>query len=682
MDHNDAMRRVEKLKGEIDHYRYLYHVLDRQEITDAALDSLKHELFKLEQQFPDLITPDSPTQRVGGKPLPEFKKVPHRTPMLSMEDVFSPEELTEWLERIKRVYPQGTYEFYSEIKMDGLAVSLMYRKGNFVVGSTRGDGKIGEDVTQNLRTIEAIPLRLREPTEAEMEKIGADYEKVVHALAYGEIEIRGEVFMRKKIFEALNREQKKIDEEPFANPRNASAGAIRQLDPVISASRKLSFFGYALSGDFGIETHEQQHKLMTLLGVPINPLSQHCTTLEEVVTYHKKIGKMREKLPYWTDGVVAVINDDRTFERLGVVGKTPRGTVAYKFPAEQSTTKVREVRFQVGRTGVLTPVAVMDPVFVAGTTVQHATLHNVDEIERLGLKIGDTVILEKAGDIIPKIIKVLTKLRSGREKVIHAPTHCPVCNAKVTRAEGEVAIVCSNRNCPAKHLERISHFVSKKAFDIDGLGYKLVEQLTEAGLISTPADIFKLTKSDLVDLERFGEKSAENLVAAIDKARHVMLARFIFGLGVKHVGEETAVDLANHFGTLKKIRAATLEELGHVSNIGEIVAQSLYEYFQDKQNQKLVDDLLASGVTIEEVHVSRYQPFKGMVFVLTGGLESMTRDEAKEKIRALGGDISSAVSKNTDYVVAGSDPGDKYDKAKKLGIKIVNESEFRRILKG
>lgn len=505
---------------------------------------------------------------------------------------------------------------------------------------------------------------------------------IAHALEHGEIEIRGEVYMSKKTFEELNREQKKKSEESFANPRNASAGAIRQLDPRVAASRHLSFFGYALHGDFGITTHTQAHDLMKLLGVPINPLSQYCTTLSEVEEYYGRIKKMREKLAYWIDGIVVVINDDRTFERLGVVGKTPRGTVAYKFPAQQSTTRVREVRWQVGRTGVLTPVAVMDPVFVAGTTVQHATLHNMDEIERLGLKIGDTVILEKAGDIIPKIVKVLAKLRSGHEKIIHAPANCPACGAKVTRGPEEVAIMCSNRSCPAKDLERISHFVSKKAFDIDGLGYKLVEQLTTAGLISTPADIFRLTKSDLVDLERFGEKSADNLIESIDKAREVSLSRFIFGLGITHVGEETAADLAKHFGMLKKIREATLEEFLAVSQIGEVVAHSLHEYFSTKTSQKLIDELLDAGVRVTgyTLQVTR-QTLAGKTFVLTGGLESMTRDEAKERIRALGGDISSSVSKKTDYVVAGSEAGEKYEKAKKLGVKAIDENGFLKLLK-
>jgi len=717
MTRDEAKKRIKKLRGEIDHHRYLYHVLDKLEISEAVLDSLKHELYKLEQQFPDLITQDSPTQRVGGRPLPEFHKVAHRTPMLSMEDVFSLEELEAWLERVTKVYPSGKYDFYSEIKMDGLAVSLIYRKGVLTTGSTRGDGRVGENVTQNLKTIEAIPLRLRVPSEKEVKRLlyidpspqsspagrgsktalpppigrgegegdwRSVYKKITHALDHGEIEIRGEVYMSKNVFDELNREQKKKGEALFANPRNAAAGAIRQLNSNVTASRRLSFFGYALLGDLELETHEQAHELMKLLGVSVNPFNKYCATLEEIQKFHEKIYQTREKLPYWTDGIVIGINDNKTFGRLGVVGKTPRGIVAYKFPAEQVTTKVKDVRWQVGRTGVLTPVAVMEPAFVAGSTVQHATLHNMDEIERLGLKIGDTVILEKAGDVIPKIVQVLPKLRTGHEKVIHPPAHCPICGTKAERPEGEVATVCTNKDCPAKHQERLLHFVSKKAFDIEGLGDRIVRQLMEVGLVATPADIFKLEKSDLIDLERFADKSAENIIAAISKSRTVNLPRFIYALGIKHVGEETALDLAKQFGTLKKVRDASLEDLYAIPNIGEVVAQSLYEYFSDKQNKKLVDDLLTAGVKIENYKLPAYRQagkFKGLAFVLTGSLESMSRDDAKQKIRDLGGDVASSVSKNTDYVVVGSEPGDKYEKAKKLGVKAIDEKEFLGMLK-
>lgn len=687
---DEVKKRVEKLKEEINYHRYIYHVHDRLEISESALDSLKHELYKLEQQFPELITVDSPTQRVGGKPLPEFKKVTHKTPMLSMEDVFSPDELSQWLERIQKVYPAGHYDFYTEVKMDGLAVSLVYENGILKYGATRGDGKIGEGVTQNLKTIEAIPLRLRTPTLTELKKIFPKMNtsilrnievNIQREIERGRVEIRGEAYMSKKVFEELNREQKKKKEAPFANPRNAAAGSIRQLDPKITQSRKLSFFGYALFGNLGLTTHEQAHEIMKVLGVPVNPLNQYCKNMEEVADFYEKIHKKRGSLPYWTDGIVVVINDDKTFERLGVVGKAPRGIIAYKFPAEQVTTRVREVRWQVGRTGVLTPVAVLDPVFVAGTTVLHATLHNMDEIKRLGLKIGDTVILEKAGDIIPKIVKVLPKLRAAREKTIHPPAHCPACGAKIARLEGKVALLCPNKDCPAKHLERIVHFVSKKAFNIDGLGYKIIKQLMDSGLIAAPADIFKLTKSDLVDLERFGEKSAENLIKAINKARKISLPRFIYALGIKHVGEETAVDLAKNFGALKKINQAAIEDFNSIPNIGEIVARSLYEYFQDRQNQKIINDLLTSGVKVEETHIHRRQSLKGLVFVLTGSLETLTREEANQKIRELGGDVSSSVSKKTDYVIMGKEPGKKYEKAKKLGVKIMDEKELIRLLK-
>ncbi len=666
MNQDEAKKRIQKLRESIDEYRYAYHVLNKSIISDAALDSLKHELFRLEQEFPEFVTLDSPTQRVSGKPLPQFRKMEHKTPMLSMEDIFSPEELKDWQERIQKLVPATKLDFYTEIKMDGLAVSLIYKDGIFHQGSTRGDGRIGEDVTQNLKTVEAIPLRLREIK-------GVDIS--------GEVEIRGEVYMTKKVFEALNREAVKRNEEKFANPRNASAGAIRQLDPAITASRQLSFFSYALVTDLGQKTHEEGHKLMKKLGVPVNPLNERSKDIEVVEKYHKKIEKIREKLPYWTDGVVVVINDDKTFNRLGVVGKAPRGMIAYKFPAEQATTKVKDVRWQVGRTGVVTPVAVMDPVFVAGTTVQHATLHNMDEIERLGLKIGDTVILEKAGDVIPKIVQVLPKLRTGREHQIHAPQKCPVCAYDLRRREGEVAIVCSNKNCPAKDISRIVNFVSKRAFDMRGLGPKQIETFIDKGLVAMPADLFKLKKSDLVDLERFGEKSAENIINSIQAKKIVPIARFIIALGILHVGDETAADLAAHFGTLNKFRKAGLIELCKVPGIGEVVAGSIAEWLADKKNQKMLDDLLGVGVKAEEVKKSKHQPLKGKTFVFTGELEDMSRDAAKDLVRALGGDPAESVSAHTDYVVAGPGAGSKLDKARKLGVKIIDEKEFLKMVK-
>lgn len=666
MKKEEAKKRIEKLRELIGEYRYAYHVLNKSVISDAALDSLKHELFTLETQFPEFISPDSPTQRVSGKPLSGFKKVTHKTPMLSMEDVFTRDELVAWQERIGKLVPATKLDYYTEIKMDGLAVSLIYKDGVFNQGSTRGDGRVGEDVTENLKTIEAIPLRLREVK-------GVDIS--------GEVEVRGEVYMGKIAFEALNREAVKKGEEKFANPRNASAGAIRQLDPRVVASRKLSFFCYALVTDLGQKTHEEGHELAKKLGVPVNPLNAYAKDLKEVGQYHKKIEKMREKLPYWSDGVVVVVNDDKTFNRLGVVGKAPRGIVAYKFPAEQATTKVKEVRWQVGRTGVLTPVATMDPVFVAGTTVQHATLHNMDEIERLGLKIGDTVILEKAGDIIPKITQVLPKLRTGRETAIHPPKKCPVCGEGLVRREGEVAIVCANKSCPAKDFSRMVHFSGKRAFDMDGLGPKQIEAFMSKGLVSTPADLFKLKKSDLVDLERFGEKSAENIINSIQARKTVSLSRFILALGIIHVGDETAVDLARHFETLQKFRHATLPDLEKISGIGEVVARSVSSWLKELKNQKMINDLLEAGVKVEAMHRPKHQPLKGKTIVFTGELQNISRDAAKEKVRELGGDPSESVSKQTDLVVAGPGAGSKLEKAKKLGIKIVDEKEFLKLIK-
>ncbi|MBI2099486.1 NAD-dependent DNA ligase LigA [Candidatus Uhrbacteria bacterium] len=666
MTKEEAKKRIKKLREAIDEYRYSYHVLNKSIISEAALDSLKHELFKLEQEYPELITPDSPTQRVAGAPLSGFKKVTHKTPMLSMEDVFDSGELEAWNERIQKIVPAAKLDFYAEIKMDGLAVSLVYRDGLFYQGSTRGDGAVGEDVTANLKTIEAIPLKLR---EAKGIKIGR------------EIEIRGEAYMSKKAFDELNREQKKKGEEPFANPRNAAAGAIRQLDPKITASRKLSFYGYALATDLGRKTHEEAHELIAKLGVPVNPLNAAAKNLEEINQFHEKIQKIREKLPYWTDGVVAVVNDDKIFERLGVVGKAPRGIIAYKFPAEQATTKVKEVRWQVGRTGALTPVAVMEPVFVGGTTVAHATLHNMDEIERLGLKIGDTVILEKAGDIIPKIIKVLRNLRTGGERALIAPKKCPVCGRETLRKGGGVAIVCQNKNCPAKDLERVIHFASKRAFDIDGLGPKQIEIFMNKGLVGGPADLFKLEKSDLVDLERFGEKSAENIIRAIAERKNISLSRFIISLGILHVGDETAADLAEHFGILEKFRAADIDELMKIEGVGEVVAESIDEWLKSEANQRLVDELLKAGVKVEAASKPKRQPLAGRIFVFTGELETISRDNAKDAVRRMGGDPTEAVSKKTDYVVAGPGAGSKLDKAKKLGVKVIDEKEFLKMVK-
>lgn len=682
----EAKERIAKLREQIAKYRYEYHVLDKLEISEAALDSLKHELFKLEQQFPELITKDSPTQRVAGKALAGFKKVTHAAPMLSIEDAFTREEADEWLARLKKLEPRGHFDFFAEIKMDGLAVSLVYEDGQFVRGATRGDGKVGEDVTQSLKTIEAIPLSLRIPTEREIERFlkkhqgKLDAKRVRSTLEshYGRIEIRGEAYMTRKQLAALNKKLKAKGRPPLANPRNAAAGSIRQLDPEVVAERKLTFFGYAMVGEYGTTTHEQAHEMIALLGVPQNPLNRHCKMLDDVEKMHDAVYKKREKLDYWTDGVVVNVNDDRLFERLGVVGKTPRGMIAWKFPAEQATTVVKDIEVFVGRTGALTPVAVMDPVLVQGTTVTHASLHNEDEIKRLGLKIGDTVIIEKAGDIIPKVIKVLPKFRTGKERAFHMPKHCPMCGSPVVRKPGEVATVCANKNCFAQQLARLLHFVN--AFDMRGLGEKIAEQLIQKGFVHEPADIFELEPGDFLQLEGFADVSSRKLHQEIQDHREIDLGRFINGLGIRHVGEETAEDLAKHFGSVEAFRRASKEALLAVEGIGDVVADSVTQFLHDTKARKELDRLLE---LVKVRRVSRREtagPLKGTTWVITGSLGALSREQAKEKIRSLGGDVTESVSKKTTYVVVGEEPGSKYDKAKKLGVTILDEEAFLKKL--
>ncbi len=685
MTRDDAKKRIAKLRELIDRYRYEYHVLDVSEISDAAHDSLKHELYTLEQQFPDLITPDSPTQRVGGQALPGFKKISHESPMLSIEDVFTPDELGDWYARIAKLLGVPRFDVFCMVKIDGLAMSIVYHDGLLATAATRGDGKVGEDVTANVRTIEAVPLRLRRPSDAELERFSrehpASHKKRIHdfcAQMRGRFEMRGEVYMTKSDFEKLNARSRKEGSERFANPRNVSAGSVRQLDSRVTASRKLSFFAWDLVTDVGCGTHAAKLAFLRLLGVPVNREGERLADVAAIEAYHARMLKKREKLPHWIDGIVVRIDDNAAFAELGVVGKTPRGLVAYKFPPEQATTVVREVRWQVGRTGAITPIAVMDPVFVAGTTVRHATLHNADEIERLGLKIGDTVILEKAGDIIPKIVQVLPKLRTGGETAVRVPRVCPACGEPVVRRAGEVAIRCENRRCPGKHIERLIHFVG--GFAIDGLGPKILEQLQQEGLVSEAADLFTLTKDELVGLDRFGATSAANLVAAIAAAKRISLPRFIGSLGIPHVGEETANDLAARFRTLDAVRAAGFEELNAVPNIGEIVARSIHEWFDSTHNAAMVDRLLAVGVDIEEPKRAKAQPLAGKSFVFTGEMGGMNREDAKEKVRFLGGDVSETVSKKTSYVVVGEHPGSKLEKAKQLGVSVIDEAGFRKLI--
>jgi DNA ligase (NAD+) len=672
MNRKDARARIEKLRALIHRYSYEYHVLDRPSVPDAVWDSLKRELADLERAYPEFITPDSPTQRVSGEPLAKFEKVQHRTAMLSLNDAFSREELAEWDARTRKLLGTTTpHRFFCEIKMDGIAVSLIYRHGALLRAATRGDGTTGEDVTQNLKTIGAIPLRLS------IDRLHPH----LRGRARGELEIRGEVYMSRDAFERVNAEQKKRGEPLFANPRNAAAGSVRQLDPAVTRTRRLGFFAYDLIGDFGQRTHGESHAIAKTLGCPVNPLNRRCATVADILAYYKRIGTKRAMLPYQIDGIVINIDEIAAFRKLGVVGKAPRGALAFKFPAEQATTTIKTINVQVGRTGVLTPVADLAPVLVAGTTVSRATLHNADEIERLGVRIGDTVVIQKAGDIIPDVVRVVTELRSGNERVFRMPLRCPVCAARVIHPKGEVAHYCSNALCPARHLEELYHFVSRKAFDIDGVGPKILDQLVAEGLVKEPADLFTLTAKDLEPLELFAEKKAEKLSRAIQEKKRQPLARFLYALGIRHVGEETAVALAGHFGTLAQLMKARAEDFERMHDVGPIVAKSLAEYFSNRKNIQRVRHLLDRGVVVAAAEKVTRTTLAGKIFVVTGTLDSMTREEAHATIRQNGGEVSSSVSKKTSFVVAGESPGSKREKAETLGIPILDEKAFLRIVR-
>ncbi|OGY87720.1 MAG: hypothetical protein A2233_02115 [Candidatus Kerfeldbacteria bacterium RIFOXYA2_FULL_38_24] len=659
-----AQKRIQKLKKEIDHYRYVYHVLDQPEISDAALDSLKKELFDLEQQYPDLVTSDSPTQRVGGKPLDKFTKVKHPTRMLSLNDAFSEEDLQDWQKRLHRLTENAQLDFFVEPKLDGLAISLIYENGLLKIGATRGNGLIGEEVTNNLITIESIPLRLREIPEATKVKT---------------IEVRGEVYMTKKVFDKINRERQKAGEAIYMNPRNTAAGTIRQLDPAIVKSRELRFSAYALPTNLGQTTHQQEHILLKKLGFRTDPSATAAKNLQEVWSVYQNIQKKRDHLPYQIDGVVVVVNSNKQFARLGIVGKAPRASIALKFPAEQAVTVIEDIVVQIGRTGALTPVAHLKKVAVAGTTVARATLHNIDEIKRLNVKIGDTVIVEKAGDIIPDIIQVLPNLRTGKEKNFTMPKFCPSCGSKIIRHANEVAYYCPNHACFSQQKERFYHFVSKKAFNIEGLGPKIIDHLLTAGLLNTPADIFNLTENDLQSLERFAEKSASNLIIAIKKSRTISLPRLIFALGIRHVGEQTALTLAEKFLTFARIQNASAEELQNIHDVGIIASHSITAYFQQRKNQIYLAKLLPHLI-VQKVKKTDTKKLAGKYFLFTGTLQAQTREDAKQSVRNNGGQVMSGVSKKLDYLVVGEKPGSKLLQAQKLGIKILNESEFLKLL--
>ena len=687
MDKSAVKKRIEKLKQEIEKYRYAYHVLDKSLISDAALDSLKNELQKLESEHPEFITADSPTQRVAGEPLDQFNKVRHSSPMTSLYDAFSPEDMKDWEKRLEKIMPGQRFDYYAELKMDGLAVALVYEKGKFILGATRGDGQTGEEVTQNLKTIEAIPLTLRRPEKQELKKIGLADESIKRlykALENGRIEARGEAIMTNKVFAELNRQYKKEGKQLLANPRNAAAGSIRQLDSKLTAKRRLDCHIYSLATDLGLDCHKEEHELAKALGLKVLKQNKYCENLNEAIKYHDYWEAHRDQAPFDCDGVVVVVNDLNLWPKLGFVGKGPRFIMAYKFAAEEATTKVLDVIWQVGRTGVLTPTAVLTPVPIYGVIVSRATLHNLDEINRLGLKIGDTVIIQRAGDVIPKVIKVLPNLRTGSEREIKAPRQCPMCRGGVEKFKGEVAYRCINKDCYAVNLRRLGHWASKNAMDIEGLGPKIIALLVKQGLVRDPSDFYILTLGDLMPLERFASKSADNLVKAIAAKKEIDLSRFIYSLGIRHVGEETAILLSKKLDIRsQKISSLTaaaekwsLEDLQKLSDVGPIVAQSIYDWFKNKQNLLLLEKLEKNGLTIRPAAGRQEQKLAGKIFVLTGALNGLTRDQAKAKIRELGGEISSSVSKNTDYVVAGAEPGSKLERAEKLGVKIIDEEEF------
>jgi DNA ligase (NAD+) len=659
--------RVVQLRTELEQHNYRYYLLDDPSIPDAEYDKLFRELQALEAQHPELLTSDSPTQRVGVDPLKTFVEVPHRTPMLSLNNAFSEEEVRAFDARIGEALGIANVEYAVEPKFDGLAVTLTYRDGIFVQGATRGDGNTGEDVTENLRTVRTIPLRLSKPIK--------------------EVEVRGEVLMFKRDFTKLNEAQRAKGEKEFINPRNAAAGALRQLDSRITASRRLSFFSYGIGFCDGAQLPNQHDQHMTLLqqwGVPIAQQRRVVRGLEGLLAYYRDTGAVRVNLPFDIDGVVYKVNDIRLQQQLGFVSRAPRWAIAHKFPAEEALTTLLDIETQVGRTGALTPVARLSPVFVGGVTVTNATLHNEDEIRRKDVRIGDTVVVRRAGDVIPEVARVVLERRPLDAREFVMPNVCPVCGSHVTRLEEEAAWRCTGGLfCPAQRKQALLHFASRRAMNIEGLGEKLVEQLVDTHIVSNPAALYKLGVLAIINLERMGEKSAVNLLAAIEHSKHTTLGRFIFALGIRNVGETTAKDLAQNFGSLDNLLAADMETLQKVPDVGPVVAQSIADFLAEAHNREVIEQLRACGVCWTE-HAPRPAielPLNGKIFVLTGSLQTLTREEVKEKLEALGAKVSGSVSKKTTYVVSGTEAGNKLDKALQLGVTVLDEQQFLALLK-
>jgi DNA ligase (NAD+) len=667
-DESGAAKRIARLREEIERHNYLYYVLDAPEISDEEYDRLFRELEEMEREHPELVTADSPTQRVGAAPATEFGSVRHRIPMLSLDNAFGHEEFLEFDGRVKRglgLEPDAEVDYVCELKIDGLAMSLTYIDRVLATGATRGNGIEGEDITNNIKTIRAVPLHMRPVADLS-----------------GVIEARGEVYLSREEFDRINTEREERDEPPFANPRNAAAGSVRQLDPRVTASRKLSIFCYALGemGNLDFDTHEEILRFLRDAGFPVNKNCKPVRGAEQVLAFCDRWETERRKLPYDTDGVVIKVNSLEQQEALGFVSRSPRWTVAYKYAPEQAETVIRDIIVQVGRTGALTPVAVMDPVLLAGSVVARATLHNEDEIRRKDIRIGDRVIIQKAGEVIPEVVRAITEARDGDEREFIMPTHCPVCGSEVVKPEGEAVARCSGIACPAQVKQRIRHFVSRGALDIQGIGPALIDQLVETGMVRDPADLFFLMEEQLAGLERMGKKSAENVVRAIQGAKEPALGRLIFGFGIRYVGETVAELLAAHFGSLEKLAEAPLEELLTISGIGPQIANSVYIFFRQEQTHVLLEKLRAAGVHPRGALPVGEGLLSGKTFVFTGAI-SVPREEAEAKVRALGGKAGSSVNRSTDFVVIGEKPGSKADKARALGVRILTEEEFNALLK-
>lgn len=665
----EAIKRIKKLRELIEDYRYHYHVLDESLMSDEAADSLKHELAKLETEYPDLITSDSPTQRVAGEPLPGFKSVPHSERMLSLNDAFSHDEIAAWQERLIKLIGDKGIDYFVDIKMDGLALALIYVDSKLTQGITRGDGFVGEDVTANIRTIESIPLSLRQINK--------------HTnLLKGRTEIRGEVVMYKEDFNRLNNQRKKQGLSEFANPRNTAAGTIRQLDPALVAKRRLHFRAYDIIREgHPLNTNEEVYEALRSLGFLVNTDAKKVTNLKEIYDFANKWEDKRLDLPFNTDGLVIKLNDRNKYEQAGVVGKAPRGAIAFKYAAEQATTTIKDIFVSIGRTGSATPVAILEPVRIAGSTVQMATLHNDSEIRRKDIRIGDTVIVHKAGDIIPEVVEPIFKLRNGKEHKFVMPKNCPDCNKPLAKEkEADVIWRCQNKACPSRSWKLIQHYASKEALDIEGLGDKNVISLIEAKLINNQADIYSLKEEDVVKLERFAKVSAHKLIEAIKAKKAPTLSRFLYGLGIRHVGVQTAIDLANNFKTIEELSEASVDGLTKVDNIGEVVAEAIVEWFSEPRNINLLNEFKQLNVWPKPAH-SISGPLTNMRLVVTGSLKSMSREEAADNIRSLGGTFQTSVGKDTDILVVGDNVGvNKLKKANDLKIKQIDEDQFLKLV--